>query len=89
MKNERIEAGLKWCKERKLKSKQLTLFDLQYQKELNKPSRRKRSKKVNEEKAKKISQGIRAKEFKEMCKKARVDQKTLCKTIFTESLKSS
>lgn len=29
------------------------------------------------------------KEFKKMCKKARVDEKSLCKTIFTESLKKS
>lgn len=32
--NERIEEALAWCREHKLESKQLSLFDLQYQKDL-------------------------------------------------------
>ena len=38
---------------------------------------------------KKKAKHLSEKEFKEMCKKARVDQKSLADTVFTRSLKSS
>lgn len=65
MKNERIESALKWAKRRELRSKQLTLFDLAYQKEINKNNKKKRPK-VNKKKAKKVCQGIKAGNKKEL-----------------------
>ena len=88
--NERISRALAWCKERNIGSKQLNLFGREYQRRQNKAS--KREKKLNKkvsEKDKEICQGIRAKEFKEMCKEAKVEPGSLAKTVFTESLKSS
>ncbi len=37
-------------------------------------------------KKKKAKEKIDKKEFKKMCKKARVERKALCKTIFTKNL---
>ncbi len=67
--DERTSQALAWSKKKKLRSKQLNLFDKQF--------RKKKSKHLSE------------KEFKEMCKKARVDQKSLADTVFTRSFKSS
>jgi len=94
MKNERIEKALKWAKEKNLGSKQLNLFDRQYQREVNRVSRRKKdSEKLKEEKAQKVAGIIKGeldqKEFKEMCKKAGVEPGSLAKTILTRNIKSS
>jgi len=98
MENERIERALEWAKERKLGSKQLNLFDRQYDKEREATKREKKlnKKSKNEEKFKAICQGIKGnkgnldkEEFKQMCKEARVDQRSLAKTVFTESIESS
>jgi len=97
MANERLEKALEWAKERNLGSKQLNLFDWQYQKELDKDSRRKRdNKKLKEKKAQRVAgiikgnkAGIDQKEFKEMCKKAGVEPGSLAKTILTRNIESS
>ena len=44
---------------------------------------------LKEEKTTEREKRLTDKEFKEMCKKARVDQKSLADTVFTRSLKSS
>lgn len=90
----RAELAQKWAKEHNI---QLSLFSRQYEKEREATKREKKVNKLkNEEKFKEICQGIKSdqekldeKEFKQMCRKARVERKSLCKTVFTESLKSS
>jgi len=94
MKNERLGKALEWAREKNLGSKQLNLFDREYQKELDKDSRRKRdNKKLKEEKAQKVAGIIKGelnqKEFKEMCKKAGIEPGSLAKTILTRNIKSS
>ena len=44
---------------------------------------------LEEEKTTEKEKRLTDKEFAEMCKTARVDRKSLAKTVFTESLKSS
>jgi len=85
--NERLESALAWCKKREIK--QLNLFNREYQIELKATSKEKKLNKESSEKSKDICKGIRAKEFKEMCKEAKVEPGSLAKTVFTESLKSS
>jgi len=83
----RSELAREWAKKHNI---QLSLFSRQYLKEVKATNREKKTNKLkNEEKSKEICQGIKAKEFEQMCKKARVDRKALAKTVFTESLKSS
>lgn len=44
---------------------------------------------LKEEKTTEKEKRLTDKEFKEMCKEARVDRKSLAKTVFTESLEGS
>lgn len=87
MNYKRTKLAREWAKKHNI---QLSLFDREDLKEVKATNREKKTNKLkNEEKSKEICQGIRAKEFEQMCKKARVDRKSLAKTIFTESLKST
>jgi len=93
----RAELAREWAKKHNI---QLSLFSEQYQKDLRTTKREKKLSKElkNEGKSKEICQGIRAKkdkgeldekEFKQMCKKARVDWHALCDTIFKRSIEKA
>ncbi len=83
--DERLRSALKWCKKKKIE--QLNLFNREYQIELKSTSKQRKFNKKSSEKDKEICQGIRAGEFKQMCKKAGVEPGSLAKTVFTESIK--
>ncbi len=82
----RAELAREWAKEHHI---QLSLFNREYQIDLKATNKQRRLNKESSEKSKDICQGIRAKEFKQMCKKAGVEPGSLAKTIFTESIKNS
>lgn len=84
--NERTKLAREWAVKHNI---QLSLFNREYQIDLKATNKQRRLNKESSEKARGICQGIRAKEFKQMCKKAGVEPGSLAKTIFTESIESS
>ncbi|RXG66408.1 hypothetical protein ES695_03235 [Candidatus Atribacteria bacterium 1244-E10-H5-B2] len=82
----RAELAREWAKKHNI---QLSLFDREYQIKLKATNKQRRLNKESSEKSKDICQGIRAKEFKQMCKKAGVETGSLAKTVFTRNIESS
>ena len=71
--NDRLESALGWCKKNKIKHTEQLSLFA----------------KLKKKGASRAKKSLSKEEFEEMCKKAKVEPESLCKTIFTESLKSS